>query len=292
MTNYLKEMSERGLTKLTARQMRTLTGAGGSVARSYCMGSELCEGRYRGYVAAYVSSLLIGSAVYDRCSQLDKAIMVTGSYAINIACWAVLALTDRVEGLESEEVSEPGMISLSSGTKTALVATAVASIAIPSSLPFAMFSLDFGKEGAAVLSSIITAVGFFSSMGFLSAFPRLKRRYGWAGVHASCVALGSVAAVAMSSIMFSDQRKFARGYIIRSSLLNETVVTLHACSRPECEGRPMWRPGAMRRWTARRAPRSRPSAYGRSTCQTAGATGAAARASSSARWSSHLWSSR
>ena len=32
--------------------------------------------------------------------------------------------------------------------------------------------------------------------------------------------------------MLSDQRKFARGYVIRSSLLNETVVTLHACSRP------------------------------------------------------------
>ena len=48
--------------------------------------------------------------------------------------------------------------------------------------------------------------------------------------------------------MFSDSRKFARGYVIKSSLLNQTVVTLHACTRPECALQPMWRPGQRRTW--------------------------------------------
>ena len=39
-----------------------------------------------------------------------------------------------------------------------------------------------------------------------------------------------------------------RGYVVRSSLLNESVVTLHACSRPECALHPMWRPGQRRAW--------------------------------------------
>ena len=60
--------------------------------------------------------------------------------------------------------------------------------------------------------------------------------------------LGLIAAAAMSAIMFGDQRKFARGYIIRSSLYNETVVTLHACGRASCGRYPMWRPGAKREW--------------------------------------------
>ena len=44
----------------------------------------------------------------------------------------------------------------------------------------------------------------------------------------------------MSFVMLADQRKYARGYIIRSSLLNETIVTLHACGREGCSGFPMW----------------------------------------------------
>ena len=57
-----------------------------------------------------------------------------------------------------------------------------------------------------------------------------------------------IAASAMSAVMLADQRKFARGYIIRSSLLNESVVTLHACGRESCSGFPMWAPGARREW--------------------------------------------
>jgi len=48
--------------------------------------------------------------------------------------------------------------------------------------------------------------------------------------------------------MFSDSRKFSKGYVIRTSLLNETVVKLHACSRPACSSEPMWRPGQRRVW--------------------------------------------
>ena len=47
---------------------------------------------------------------------------------------------------------------------------------------------------------------------------------------------------------FKDSQKFSRGYVIRSSLLNQTVVHLHACTRPECITTPMWRPGQRRAW--------------------------------------------
>ena len=40
-----------------------------------------------------------------------------------------------------------------------LASLAGATIAIPSSLPFAIFAVDFGKEGAAVLSGLISVVG-------------------------------------------------------------------------------------------------------------------------------------
>ena len=65
-----------------------------------------------------------------------------------------------------------------------------------------------------------------------------------------------LAASAMSAVMLADQRKFARGYIIRSSLRNESLVTLHACGRDSCGGFPMWAPGARREWAPelRRAP--------------------------------------
>ena len=59
-----------------------------------------------------------------------------------------------------------------------------------------------------------------------------------------------IAALAIGAVMFSDSRKFSRGYVIRSSLLDETVVKLHACAR--CARQPMWRPGQRRAWARRR----------------------------------------
>ena len=47
------------------------------------------------------------------------------------------------------------ILEISAPFKTAITALAGATIALPSSLPFAIFALDFGKEGAAVLSSIL-----------------------------------------------------------------------------------------------------------------------------------------
>lgn len=41
-----------------------------------CLQSTLCEGRYRGYVLSYVSSLLLGSWFYDRATQLDRTLLV------------------------------------------------------------------------------------------------------------------------------------------------------------------------------------------------------------------------
>uniref|UniRef100_A0A7S0JHL1 Uncharacterized protein n=1 Tax=Calcidiscus leptoporus TaxID=127549 RepID=A0A7S0JHL1_9EUKA len=137
---------------------------------------------------------------------------------------------------------------LSTATKTVLASLAGATIAIPSSLPFALFSLDFGKEGAAVLSSILSAVGFSTSLVVLRHFPKIIACHGWFGVHAILAAFGGLAATSMSAIMFSDQRKFSRGYIIRSSLVNESVLVLHACSRDSCAHHPMWRPGSRRVW--------------------------------------------
>jgi len=137
---------------------------------------------------------------------------------------------------------------LSTAAKTALAAAAGATIALPTSLPTAFFALDFGKEGAAVLSSFLSAVGLISSMLFFRLFPRVLASRGWFGVHAVLALLGLVAAAAMSAIMFADNAKFSRGYIISSSLLNETVVTLHACPSRACGAYPMWRPGANRPW--------------------------------------------
>ena len=138
--------------------------------------------------------------------------------------------------------------------KSLVVAGGYGSIAIPSSLPFAMFAMDFGKEGAAMLSSILSAVGFGASLLFLHLFPPLLKRHGWRGVYGTLAALGLTAALAMSSIMFSDYSKFSRGNIITSSLLNETVVTLHACEK--CTFAPMWRPGARRTYSYAAAKRN------------------------------------
>ena len=214
-----------------------------------CQSSALCEGRYRTYVTAYVASLVAGSHAYDRCSQLDKALLVLLLYLLNFGSWATLALSEPHWRSRADGTS--WTLPLSSPVKTAVVAAAVASISIPSSLPFALFSLDFGKEGAAILSSFLSAVGFLTAKAFIKHYPALKRSRGWHGIYASLASLSLLAAASMCSIMFADQRKFARGYIIRSSILNETVVTLHACSRESCEHRPMWRPGSLRRWGGR-----------------------------------------
>jgi len=140
------------------------------------------------------------------------------------------------------------VLGLSGPVKTLLASIAGATIALPSSLPFALFSLDFGKEGATFLSAIISIASSVSALTFLKLFPVMLRKRGWFGVHACLSALGVVAALSMGAIMFSDSRKFSRGYVIRSSLLNETVVTMHVCSNPACAMYPMWRPGQRRSW--------------------------------------------
>ena len=43
-----------------------------------CMLSPTCEGRYRLYTLSYILSLLLGSAMYDRCTQLDKTLKRKG----------------------------------------------------------------------------------------------------------------------------------------------------------------------------------------------------------------------
>jgi hypothetical protein len=212
---------------------------------------------------------------YDRSSQLDRALLVVGLLVLNTGCWLLLALAEPdapatawlrsaavdsgllpllqhvLGGPEAAHATSPAvepLLRLSGPTKVAISSIAGATIALPSSLPFAIFALDFGKEGAAVLSALISVVGSLSALAFLKSFPAILRARGWFGVHALLASLSLVAALAMAAIMFSDSRKFARGYVVRSSLLNETVVTLHACSNPACASAPMWRPGQRRTW--------------------------------------------
>ena len=268
VTSYLKEMTSPGF----------VATKGSPEAGFVCLQAARCEGRYRTYVGAYLSTLLLGSLLYDRASQLDRAFLVGGLLLLNTLSWAALALAEpdapapawvkaviktsvsyvkppwRMLAAASSaagpalDASPAPRLSLSTATKTALAALAGASIALPASLPFAIFSLDFGKEGAAVLSSILQVVGSLSALAFLKSFPDILRSRGWFGVHALLALLGLLASLSVGTVMFADFQKFSRGYVVRSSLLNESVVTLHACSRPECALYPMWRPGQRRAW--------------------------------------------
>ena len=268
VTSYLKEMQSSAAAK---------------VSGFVCLQNTLCEGRYRNYVFSYVTALLLGSVVYDRASQLDRAFLVVGLLVVNAGCWIALALAEPdapaaawvkavgadmvmpqgvlrsilrgmvggaapADGAAAAAASVAPILPLSGPTKTALASIAGATIALPSSLPFAIFSLDFGEEGAAVLSALLSVVGSLCAFTFLRAFPVILRKRGWFGVHAALASFAIISALAMGCIMFSDSRKFARGYVIRSSLLNQTVVTLHACTRPACALNPMWRPGQRRAW--------------------------------------------
>jgi hypothetical protein len=121
---------------------------------------------------ADVSALLVGSVIYDRASQLDRALLVVGLLLVNGACWTLLALAEldapaaawvrsaaapflpegtrlhsvlrRLVARAAETsagslpVAVPRM-DLSDTTKTALASIAGATIALPSSLPFAIF---------------------------------------------------------------------------------------------------------------------------------------------------------
>jgi hypothetical protein len=217
--------------------------------------------------------------------QLDKALMVSVLLLTNVGCWITLLLSDRVTrsplpapdasimtqirslaaaavesfsaGASSHGGSTPVplvdnrfVLPLSARAKTLILSGAAASLAIPASLPFAIFSIDFGKEGAALLSSILSAVGSIVSLVTLRFLPRLQKSRSWFFVHAALAVLGIITTVAMSAVMLADQRKFAKGYIISETLFNTTVVTLHGCSRPSCGGYLPWRPGSRRWWQA------------------------------------------
>jgi len=96
------------------------------------------------------------------------------------------------------------LLALSGPAKTVLASVAGATIALPSSLPFALFSLDFGKEGAAVLSGLLSVVGSVAALSFLRSFPSILRARGWFGVHACLAAFSSLAALAMGAVMLAD----------------------------------------------------------------------------------------
>ena len=252
--------------------------------------------RYRGYVFSYLSALLVGSVLYDRATQLDRAFLVLGAsphphpypraptapplsplahpstgdtlrgvasvsllgggkpepsripnphsgwsglLLVNVGCWLALALAEPdapaaawVKAVASDrtvrslvaawrraapssarwveaapkpplDAAQP-LLALSGPAKTVLASVAGATIALPSSLPFALFSLDFGKEGAAVLSGLLSVVGSVAALSFLRSFPSILRARGWFGVHACLAAFSSLAALAMGAVMPAD----------------------------------------------------------------------------------------
>lgn len=194
VTSYLKEM---------------FTDAGPASSAFVCLQSAVCEGRYRGYVFSLISGLLVGSVLYDRATQLDRAFLVTGLLVVNVACWLTLAIAEpdapalawigdaaQKAALASAGEAQP-LLKLSGPTKAFLASIAGATIALPSSLPFALFALDFGKEGAAVLSGLLSVVGSVSALTFLKGFPSILRRRGWFGVHAFLAYLSGIAALVM-----------------------------------------------------------------------------------------------
>lgn len=194
VTSYLKEM---------------FSDAGPASSAFVCLQSAVCEGRYRGYVFSLISGLLVGSVLYDRATQLDRAFLVTGLLLVNVACWLTLAMAEpdapalawigeaaRKAALESASEVQP-RLKLSGPAKAFIASVAGATIALPSSLPFALFSLDFGKEGAAVLSGLLSVVGSFSALTFLKGFPSILRVRGWFGVHAILAYLSAMAALVM-----------------------------------------------------------------------------------------------
>jgi hypothetical protein len=134
---------------------------------------------------------------------------VTGLLLVNVACWLTLAMAEpdapalawigeaaRKAALESASEVQP-RLKLSGPAKAFIASVAGATIALPSSLPFALFSLDFGKEGAAVLSGLLSVVGSFSALTFLKGFPSILRVRGWFGVHAILAYLSAMAALVM-----------------------------------------------------------------------------------------------
>ena len=166
-----------------------------------CLQSSICEGRYRSYVFSYVSALLVGSIAYDRASQLDRTVLVLTLYAMNVLCWVFLTLAEAdapaaawvkaVVAPQSSLASWVGggakavaaakvdpILPLSGPMKTTLASIAGATIALPVSLPFAIFSLDFGKEGAAVLSGLLQVVSAASALIFLKLFPSILKKRG------------------------------------------------------------------------------------------------------------------
>ena len=315
VTSYLKEMvadvgPDPGLTQ-------------GFV----CLQSRLCEGRYRGYVVSYLSVLLIGACFYDRATQLDRAFLVVGLLTVNACCWIALTLAEPdapapawVKNIAANTGASGGarffsralgaagaasplqrpdpFITLSGPTKTVLASIAGATISLPSCLPFAIFALDFGKEGAAVLSALLSVVGSGSALTFLKSFPTIRapprtpparpparsdprrsshavRSRGWFGVHGVLATFATIAAIAMGTIMFSDSRKFgAHRPISRRAAASPSappVLTLPACTvqraatwfARRCTTRPL---SYFTRARAPRAPRIRCGGLARGAC--------------------------
>lgn len=58
--------------------------------RGWCIEQSACADRYGAYQTSYVLSLVVGSFIYDRCSQFDKALMVLLLMSCNVGCWAAL----------------------------------------------------------------------------------------------------------------------------------------------------------------------------------------------------------
>ena len=82
--------SERTLARLTGVGSRFDYVDNGR----YRLTLDSVEPRVALYQLSYIVSLLLGSVVYDSCSQLDKALMVFLLMSASVACWGTLFLAE------------------------------------------------------------------------------------------------------------------------------------------------------------------------------------------------------
>ncbi|KAG8464195.1 hypothetical protein KFE25_003258 [Diacronema lutheri] len=191
-------------------------------------------GGHLAYQLSYTFGLLGGAAVYDNISQLQKATLNGCMLLVNVLCFCALALLESGgmsggggpggSGGGAAIVGEGGLSEREMAARTALLGLAGATMAIPSSLPFAMFCMDFGKEGAALVGSVLQAVGGLTASAFFAALPRLRAHHGWLGVHVYLATHSLLVMACMGALMVEDARKFREGYTIAPSLLNQTFV--------------------------------------------------------------------
>ena len=243
----------------------------GAKAFPACIASAGCERRYRIYVASYVTSLLAGSFIYDRCSQLDKALLVVLCYCINIGCWGTLALAEAPRsaalGLEAATprwYPRAEWAAPAPGGARGTAAAALGQVArrggrlrldcdpVVAPVCDVRDGLWEGGRRDAVVDPVggrlwrepplpppLPAAAEAARMARRLRYPRGARAH------------GGPRDVVDHVLRLLEVLTRVHHHLL---LLNETVVTLHACEK--CTFAPMWRPGARRTYSYAAAKRN------------------------------------